>query len=292
MGWIKVLDYGIAKREDGLLETEAGAIMGTMIYSAPEQNMGAVVDARADMYSLGLILYEMLTGKRAISGRNLQEIREEQQDDLDPPSEIAENIPEELDEICELLTQRMADERIENATKLLIELGKLRVGGDESIEAKLIKDGSERRLMAARQAVFEEKWEFVENMCQRMQAKGEVLPQVTFFRAKACSQLGKHDLAGRQYEKAIFQDQENIQFAVDYAVALIQQKNYSKAIKVLHAVPVGTDETANILVRGLLELLSRQAEWPDLEAIQRQREKEEARRNSFIGRLWNRITGA
>lgn len=291
MGWVKVLDYGIAKRDDNLLDTEPGAIMGTVIYSAPEQNMGASVDSRADMYSLGLILFEMLTGRRALRGRNIDEIRQEQTDDLDPPSEVAEDIPDELDEICEMLTQRMADERIENATKLLIELGKLRVGGDDSIEAKLITDPRERRRMAARQAVFEEKWEFVENMCERMQARGEDDAQVTFFRAKACSQLGKHDLADRQYEKAIFQDKENTEYVVDYAVALIKQKKHDKARKILHDVPVGSDGAANVLVRGLIELLAREAEWPDLAAIERERQAAEARRNSFLGRLWGKITG-
>lgn len=288
MGWAKVLDYGIAKRDDGLVETIPGTIMGTVVYSAPEQNMGAQVDSRADMYSLGLILYEMLTGRRALKGGDLEAVRREQVEDLDPPSFEAEGVPPELDEICEMLTQRMADERIENATKLLIELGKLRAGGDDSIEAKLITDPAERRMVAVRQAVFEEKWEFVENLCARMQAKDEGGAQVTFFRAKALTQLGKHDLADRQYEKALFQDGDNVEYLVDYAVALIQQHNYPKAAKVLHGVPVGVEHSATILVRGLLDLLAARDEWPDLDALAAE---PAAPRRSLIGRLWGKLRG-
>ena len=291
MGWCKVLDYGIAKRDDGLYDTEPGTVMGTVVYSAPEQNLGAVVDARADMYSLGLILYEMLTGQKALTGSTLDEIRAEQVDEIDPPSLVADGVPEELDEICEMLVERMADERIENATKLLIELGKLRAGGENSLENRLISDPAERRMMAARQAVFEEKWEFVENVCARMQAKDEGGAQATFFRAKALSQMGKHDMAERQYEKAIFQDKENVEYLVDFAVALIQQHNYPKAQKVLHEVPVGTESSANVLVRGLLDLLANRESWPDLAAMDKAKADEENMRSSFIGRLWDKIKG-
>lgn len=290
MGWCKVIDYGIAKRDDGLVETEPGTIMGTVVYSAPEQNMGSEVDSRADMYSLGLILYEMLTGQKALSGSTLDEIRAEQVDDLDPPSEVADDTPPELDEICEMLTQRMADDRIENATKLLIEIGKLKVGA-ESLEARLITDPAERRMMAARQAVFEGKWEFVENMCARMMEKNEGGAQTTFFRAKAATQIGKHDLAERMYEKAIFQEPGNIQYLVDYAVALIQRDAYDKARKVLGQVPVGGgDANATRLVHGLLEMLAKRSEWPDLKALE-QKDTGDPARTSFIGRLWGKFKG-
>lgn len=291
MGWAKVFDYGIAKRADGLVETEPGTVMGTVIYCAPEQNMGTEVDARADMYSLGLILFEMLTGQRALQGTTLDEIRVEQSDDLDPPSILLDDIPSELDEICEMLTQRLADDRIENATKLLIELGKLRAGGgDGGIEAKLITDASERRMLAARRAFFEGKWEFVDNICQRMQAKDEGGAQVCFFRAKALSQMGRHDIAFKQYEKAIFRDPENVQFLVDYAIDLITQHDYPKARQVLQNAPVGSDGITSVLVSGLLQLLDKKAEWPSLEEVARQKD-EAAGRTSFIGRLFSKFTG-
>lgn len=286
MGWCKVFDYGIAYRKDGLVETEPGSIMGTVIYCSPEQNMGMKVEPRSDMYSLGLILFEMLTGQRALEGTSLEEIRMSQMDDLEPPSAIVSDVHPALDQLCELLTQRAADDRLENATKLLIELGKLRAGGDESIEAKLITDPAERRLLAARRAFFEEKWEFVDNICARMQDKKEGGSLITFYRAKALSKLGKHDLAFKNYEKAIFQDPENIDYLVDYAVALITQHNYPKAKQVLQKVPVGSSDTATVLVGGLLQLLALKDKWPPPEDPAKN-----APRTSFIGRLFDRLKG-
>ncbi len=290
MGWAKVFDFGIAKRADGLVETEPGTVMGTVIYCAPEQNMGMPVDARADMYSLGLILFELLTGQRALQGSSLDEIRVEQAEDLDPPSIVKRDVPSELDGICEMLTQRLPEERIENATKLLIELGKLRAGaGEGGIEAKLVTDAAERRMMAMRRGVFEEKWEFVDNMGQRMQAKDEGGPMVCFFRAKALSKLGRHDLAYKQYEKAIFGDPENREFLIDYAVDLMVQFDYAKAKAVLQKVPVGDNSPTSTMVSGLLQMLSRRDEWPRMDKLSEEAPK--TARSSFIGRLIDKLRG-
>lgn len=63
-GTAKILDFGIARREDTTLKTKTGLVMGTPNYMAPEQIVGAPVDHRADMWALGIILYELLSGRR------------------------------------------------------------------------------------------------------------------------------------------------------------------------------------------------------------------------------------
>src|SRR5262245_5698212 len=69
---IKVADFGLARMGDSAM-TREGAVMGTPFYMAPEQTRGAVVDARADLYALGCVLFEMLSGKPPYSG-TMQEV--------------------------------------------------------------------------------------------------------------------------------------------------------------------------------------------------------------------------
>jgi serine/threonine-protein kinase len=69
---IKVADFGLARLEDSAM-TREGAVMGTPHYMAPEQTRGAAVDARADLYALGCVLFEMLSGRPPYSG-TVQEV--------------------------------------------------------------------------------------------------------------------------------------------------------------------------------------------------------------------------
>ena len=68
-GQAKVADFGIARAGDTSEMTQAGAIVGTMQYLSPEQAEGHPVDRRADLYSVGIVLYELLTGQRAVRRR-------------------------------------------------------------------------------------------------------------------------------------------------------------------------------------------------------------------------------
>ncbi|HEY2745731.1 MAG TPA: serine/threonine-protein kinase [Polyangia bacterium] len=73
--FVKVLDFGIAKLMDGTdVKTRAGAILGTPYYMSPEQCQGRSVDTRADVYSLGVILYQMVTGRLPFEGQSLGEL--------------------------------------------------------------------------------------------------------------------------------------------------------------------------------------------------------------------------
>ncbi len=75
-GKVKLTDFGIARIEDPAMnqQTRAGEILGTPVYMSPEQVMGQQLDGRSDLYSLGVILYELAAGKRPYSGENLAAI--------------------------------------------------------------------------------------------------------------------------------------------------------------------------------------------------------------------------
>lgn len=101
-GQIKITDFGIAHIEDpeASIQTQAGEILGTPAYMSPEQVMGRPADGRSDLFSLGIILYELSTGKRPFGGPNLAAIFQSiTQDSPPPPSELNPAIPQRLSQV-------------------------------------------------------------------------------------------------------------------------------------------------------------------------------------------------
>ncbi len=133
-GQVKVLDFGLARVEpvatgqaEGAptvsLSTEPGRVMGTVGYMAPEQVRGHAVDARADIFSFGAVLYEMLTGKRAFAGDSAVEILNAILKE-DPPSlfESTRNLSPGLERIVRRCLEKRPEERFRTAHDLAIAL--------------------------------------------------------------------------------------------------------------------------------------------------------------------------
>lgn len=129
-GFVKILDFGLAKIMDAAdtLSLTTG-IIGTPRYMSPEQAMGRPVDARSDIFSLGAVFYEMLSGKHAFQGNNLHEILSKiTGPDLPPPQE---NISREIEGlICKSL-QKSPDGRYPGAGEMLTDLVALTSGSFE-----------------------------------------------------------------------------------------------------------------------------------------------------------------
>src|SRR5207302_4030457 len=98
-GRLKVTDFGIA-RSGASQMTEAGSIVGTAQYLSPEQARGAPVDPRSDLYSLGIVLYEMLTGHVPFTGDTPVEIAMKHLSQVpEPPSSLRSEVPHDLDAV-------------------------------------------------------------------------------------------------------------------------------------------------------------------------------------------------
>lgn len=114
-GMVKLTDFGLAKADDMRL-TRANMVMGTPAYMPPEQAQGNDADARSDLYSIGLVLYEMLVGRPAYSGPNL--LQRLQTEMPAPPSTYSPEVPALLDEIVMKCIAKSPDERFQTASEL------------------------------------------------------------------------------------------------------------------------------------------------------------------------------
>ncbi|MEJ2371209.1 MAG: serine/threonine-protein kinase, partial [Gemmatimonadales bacterium] len=118
-GVLKILDFGLAKTED-LSLTGPGLRLGTVAYMSPEQTRGDEVDERTDFWSLGVVLYEMLTGRRPFGGENdriiVQAIRDE---NPTPPARLRKHLTPELQGIVLRLLAKEPERRGAGADRLL-----------------------------------------------------------------------------------------------------------------------------------------------------------------------------
>jgi len=125
---VKILDFGIHKTrdEDSLSLTRDGTIMGTPYYMAPEQARGDAIDHRIDLFACGVMLYEMVTGRRPFEGDDYHALmRSILHDAPTPPSTFRSDIPEALDTIIRRALEKDPSLRYPNATAFLVELDAL-----------------------------------------------------------------------------------------------------------------------------------------------------------------------
>jgi serine/threonine protein kinase len=122
-GHAKVLDFGIAKLERSLVETEVGMVKGKLRYMAPEQVAGDKLDRRADIYAAGVILWEALTGERMWRAMSEPDIRARVlAGDLPTPETARPDVPAPLARICRRALSRAPGDRHATARELADEL--------------------------------------------------------------------------------------------------------------------------------------------------------------------------
>jgi len=143
-GQSKVTDFGIARAlstpDDDL--TQAGSVMGTATYFSPEQAQGLSVDPRSDLYSLGVVLYEMVTGRTPFSGDTPLAIAYKHvQDQPAPPSTVVPEIPRGLEAIIMKLLQKRPDDRYPTAEALRSDLNRYLDGSPTAAERALAGAG-------------------------------------------------------------------------------------------------------------------------------------------------------
>jgi beta-lactam-binding protein with PASTA domain len=127
-GRLKVTDFGIA-RSGASQMTEVGSIIGTAQYLSPEQARGAPVDQTSDLYSVGVVLYEMLTGQVPFTGDTPLEIAMKHLSEVPtPPSELRPEVPHDLDSVVLRALAKEPSERYQSAEEMDADLARVAEG--------------------------------------------------------------------------------------------------------------------------------------------------------------------
>lgn len=158
-GHVKLIDFGVAKARGRAQQTTGASLKGKIAYMSPEQAFGRPVDRRTDIYALGVVLWEMLTGHRAFVADNdfalLELVRDPK---LGPASTLNPAVPPALDAVIARATAREADQRFETAQQMRKALA-------QAMPSALALDASDlERLLAA-------------TLSDEMEAERRALPQ-------------------------------------------------------------------------------------------------------------------
>ncbi|MFU8805297.1 MAG: serine/threonine protein kinase, partial [Bradymonadaceae bacterium] len=217
--FVKVLDFGIAKFKGPAIEagphTQMGKIVGTFDYMSPEQIMGVEVDGRADVWSVGILLYEMLTKKRIFHHEDgMHILGRVMQMPIPPPSESAEGheVPSVLDKITLRALERNIDKRLSSAEEMraLLQRAIEELEGGQSVvfneEAKSVARASTPELVAG--SLFEQKYRIVEVLAEGdfatvVHARHEAMERDVTLKFLSPEKIGAHESVLERFQKEI-----------------------------------------------------------------------------------------
>jgi len=146
-GQAKVMDFGLARMVGTTLLTQEGAAMGTIAYMSPEQARGEEVDFRTDIWSLGIVLYEMFTGQLPFKGDHEQAVVYSiRKDKPRPITELKQDIPVSIEQVVSKALEKDPEKRYQHAEELLDDLKSISAGiVPEEIKTRLRKAKLQKR---------------------------------------------------------------------------------------------------------------------------------------------------
>ncbi len=122
-GIVKILDFGLAKLSRQTVMTKMGSTVGTIAYMSPEQTKGEMVDHRTDIWSLGVVFYEMITGQLPFKGDYDQAVTYSIINEVaEPPTALRTGVPMELERIVNKTLAKNPDERYQRVDEMLVDL--------------------------------------------------------------------------------------------------------------------------------------------------------------------------
>ncbi|WP_099468552.1 Stk1 family PASTA domain-containing Ser/Thr kinase [Konateibacter massiliensis] len=145
-GKVKVTDFGIARAASS--NTISSNVMGSVHYTSPEQARGGYSDEKSDIYSLGITIYEMLTGRVPFDGENTVTVAIKHiQDEIPSPRIISPEVPVSLEQIVFKCTQKRADRRYLDMSEVISDLKKSLISPDENFVKLVPEDNYAKTIM-------------------------------------------------------------------------------------------------------------------------------------------------
>lgn len=151
-GRVKVADFGIARASSN--NTINSSVMGSVHYSSPEQSRGGYSDEKSDIYSLGITMYEMLTGRVPFDGDTAVAVAiKHLQEEVRGPKELVPEIPYSTNEIVLKCTQKSPDRRYPNMTEVIRDLRESLVNPDGSFVTHQTEDNTSRTIVMSKEDI-------------------------------------------------------------------------------------------------------------------------------------------
>ncbi len=140
-GEVTLADFGIAKAASKSTETRAGVLKGKLLYMSPEQAWGKPIDRRSDLYSLGVVLYEMVTHRKIFDADSefsmLEKVRNA---DVEFPSNVFANLPQDFLQIIRKALEKNPENRYQSAHELRVDLENYLLTTQERLSEKIVAD--------------------------------------------------------------------------------------------------------------------------------------------------------
>lgn len=157
-GLVKVTDFGIAKISDSVTITNTSKVLGSAHYFSPEQAKGNYVDFRTDIYSFGIVLYEMITGKVPYDAESPVSVALKHiQEAVVPPKNIIDSIPESLNRLILKCIEKEPIARYQNVKEISIDLQRIKEDSNCVIAYNSLEDDSTKIMDAVNIADYENK---------------------------------------------------------------------------------------------------------------------------------------
>lgn len=154
---VKVTDFGIARAVTSSTVTTTSNVLGSVHYFSPEQARGGYTDEKSDIYSLGIVMYEMVTGKVPYEGDSpISVALKHVQDDIVPPRDIDATIPLNLESVILRCVQKRQSDRYNNITELINDLRNIKILGQDIHVDRVNDMSSKTRVIPAIETEIED----------------------------------------------------------------------------------------------------------------------------------------